>query len=125
MTGAIRHIAINADDVGRAKAFYEAVFGWTFQAWGPPDYYQVRNAGEGLIGALQRRRELRPGAQMLGFEVTLAVDDVDATLAAAAERGGKVIRPAFYLEGVGRLAYIEDTEGNLVGVMQYDAGVFD
>jgi len=125
MAARVRHLALNADDLTRARGFYEAVFGWTFQPWGPPGYYQAHNAGEGLIGALQGRREIKPGAKMLGFEVTLAVDDVDATLKAVTERGGKVMMPAFHLETVGRLAYIEDTEGNLVGVMQYDAGVFD
>jgi predicted enzyme related to lactoylglutathione lyase len=28
------------------------------------------------------------------------------------------------LEGVGELAYFEDTEGNVVGVMQYEPGAF-
>ena len=41
----LRHLAINADDVPRAKAFYESVFGWRFQPWGPPEYYQAHDAG--------------------------------------------------------------------------------
>ena len=45
----LRHLAINADDVQRAKAFYETVFGWRFEPWGPPDYYQAHEAGEGFI----------------------------------------------------------------------------
>ena len=28
--------AIHVDDVDRARAFYEAVFGWVFEPWGPP-----------------------------------------------------------------------------------------
>ncbi len=62
---------------------------------------------------------------MLGFEATMAVDDIAATIAAVEAAGGRVLRPAIYIEGVGRLIYFEDTEGNLVGAMQYDAGVFD
>ena len=30
-----------------------------------------------------------------------------------------------HLEGVGRLLFFEDTEGNLVGAMKYDKGLFD
>jgi len=27
------HFEIHADDPGRARAFYESVFGWGFQQW--------------------------------------------------------------------------------------------
>ena len=39
MTATLRHFAINADDVPRAKRFYEEVFGWSFTPWGPPNFY--------------------------------------------------------------------------------------
>jgi hypothetical protein len=125
MPAKLRHLAINADDVQRAKGFYESVFGWRFEPWGPPDYYQVNNAGEGFRGALQERRELKPGAKMLGFEATLGVKDIQATIAVVEAAGGRILTRPFYIEGVGRLVYFEDTEGNLVGAMQYDKGVFD
>jgi predicted enzyme related to lactoylglutathione lyase len=125
MAARLRHLAINADDVQRAKGFYEAVFGWRFEPWGPLDYYQVKNVGDGFLGALQGRRELKPGHRMLGFEATMAVEDIAATIAAVEAAGGKVVTPPIYIEGVGRLIYFEDTEGNLVGAMQYDPGVFD
>ena len=50
----------------------------------------------------------------------MAVDDLDASMAAVEAAGGRILAPPFYIEGVGRLAYFEDTEGNFVGVMQYD-----
>ena len=116
----LRHLALNADDVERAKAFYETVFGWRFEPWGPPEYYQALNASDGAIAALQHRRELKPGVRMAGFEATLAVENLDAAMAAIEAAGGRILAPPFYIEDVGRLAYFEDTEGNLVGVMQYD-----
>jgi hypothetical protein len=114
-----RHIALNADDVQRAKAFYEGVFGLRFQPWGPPDYYQHRSPGAPTI-ALQSRRELKPGVLMHGAELTLEVDDIAATKAAIEAAGGRVVRPQIYIEGVGKLVYFEDPEGNLLGAMQYD-----
>ena len=36
MPARLRHFSINADDLGRARTFYAAVFGWRFEAWGPP-----------------------------------------------------------------------------------------
>ncbi|HLZ82789.1 MAG TPA: VOC family protein [Caulobacteraceae bacterium] len=125
MPARLRHVAINADDVQRAKAFYETVFGWRFEPWGPPDFYQVKNAGEGFLGALQHRRELKPGAKMLGFEATMGVEDIQATIAAVEAAGGRILTRPYYIEGVGKLVYFEDPEGNFVGVMQYDKGVFD
>jgi hypothetical protein len=121
----LRHFAINADDVQRAKGFYESVFGWTFQPWGPPDFYQIQGAGQGFGGALHGRREIKPGARMIGFEVTMGVDDIDATIAAVEAAGGKVVMGPHHIGTVGTVIYFEDTEGNLVGAMQYDPGIFD
>jgi uncharacterized protein len=120
MAAKLRHLAINADDVQRAKAFYEAVFGWRFEPWGPPEYYQAHEAGEGFLAALQHRRELKPGARMLGFEATMAVEDIAVTVAAIEAAGGRIVTRPIYIDGVGKLVYFEDPEGNLVGVMQYD-----
>lgn len=125
MSATLRHFAINADDVQRAKRFYEGVFDWRFDPWGPPNFYQVKNAGQGLFGALQERRELVPGVRMAGYEASFGVEDLKATIAAIQAGGGKIVMPPYRIEGVGELIYFEDTEGNLVGAMQYDPGVFD
>ena len=124
MPATLRHFAINADDVPRAKRFYEQVFGWTFDPWGPPDFYQIKNAGKGLLGALQGRRELKPGVRVAAYEVSLGVEDLKATIAAVEANGGRILMQPYRIEGVGELIYFEDPEGNLVGAMQYDPGVF-
>ncbi|MCA9821452.1 MAG: hypothetical protein KC470_02510, partial [Dehalococcoidia bacterium] len=52
------HFAIEADDVDRARAFYEGVFGWRFEAWGPPGFYRVLSGtaeAPGIEGALYAR----------------------------------------------------------------------
>ena len=121
MAAKFRHLALNADDPQRAKAFYETVFGWRFEPWGPPEYYQAAGAADGVITALQHRRELKPGVRMAGFEATLAVDNLDASMAAIEAAGGRILAPPFYIQDVGRLAYFEDTEGNQIGACQYEA----
>eukprot|EP01041_Mallomonas_annulata_P034254 gene34254-56992_t len=123
MPATLRHFAINADDVPRAKAFYEGVFGWTFTPWGPPGFYQTRSSGEGHLGALQGRRDVG-GMQMPGMELSFAVDDIKATVTAIEARGGAVLMPPFKIEGVGELMFFRDTEGNVAGAMQYEAGVW-
>lgn len=120
MPATLRHFAINADDVPRARAFYERVFGWTFQPWGPPGFYQVRNAGKGLRGALQDRRALG-GQPMPGIELTFAVEDLAATITQIEAAGGKLLMQPYRIEGVGELVFFLDTEGNIAGAMQYEA----
>jgi len=119
MPATLRHFAINADDVPRAKAFYEQVFGWTFTPWGPPDFYQTRASGEGHIGALQGRRGIG-GQRMPGMEITFGVEDIEATIAAIEAHGGKILMPPFHIETVGHLVFFQDTEGNIAGAMQYE-----
>lgn len=120
MPATLRHFAINADDVPRARAFYEQVFGWSFTPWGPPGFYQVRDAGKGFLGALQGRREVGD-QRMPGMEITFGVDDIQATIAAIEAAGGTILMPPFRIEGVGELTFFRDTEGNIAGAMQYEA----
>ncbi|ATQ41328.1 VOC family protein [Caulobacter mirabilis] len=125
MTTRFRHFAIHADDVQRAKGFYEQALGLEFTPWGPPDFYQIKGVGDGLQGALQQRHEIVAGKRPTAFEATLGVDDLKATVAAIEAAGGRIVMPPYRIEGVGELIYFEDTEGNVCGAMQYEPGVWD
>ena len=120
MPNHIRHFAITADDVERARAFYEAAFGWRCSPYGPPNFYRIDTGG--LPGALQQRAEPLSGAGLRGFECTIGVDDLDAAIDAITRHGGRMLSAPFTIPDAGRLAFFADTEGNRVGVMQYDAG---
>ena len=123
MANHVRHFAVQANDVERARVFYEKVFGWTFEPWGPPDFYLIHTGPDGdpgLQGALQRRQEPLSGTGMRGFECTIAVDDLNTVVGAIAAHGGEVVSSPFTIDGVGRLVFMHDPEGNRVGVMQYD-----
>lgn len=122
MASHIRHFAIQADQVERARAFYASAFGWRFEAWGPPDFYLIHTGPDhdpGLPGALQQRSQPLDGAGARGFECTIGVDDLGAALERITEAGGTVVSDPFVIAQVGTVAYIHDTEGNRVGVMQY------
>ncbi len=120
----VAHFAINADDVDRGRRFYEQVFGWKFQAYGPPGFYMVDEASAKaavpLRGSLQKRRELIPGVPMRGFECTISVDDIHQTKAAIEHNGGRIVMQICTLPAIGRLLFFQDTEGNIAGAMQYD-----
>ena len=120
----VAHFAINADDLDRALRFYQKVFGWKFQAYGPPGFYMVdehsANATVRLRGSLQKRREIVPGVPMRGFECTISVEDIQSTRSAIEKNGGKIVMPTCTLAGVGQLLFFQDPEGNIAGAMQYD-----
>jgi predicted enzyme related to lactoylglutathione lyase len=119
---ALRHFAINADDVPRARAFYERAFGWTYTPWGPPGFYQTRTAGRSLMGALQGRRAIG-GQVMPDIELSFGVDDLDETTARITAGGGQIIMAPFHIETVGSLVFFRDSEGNIAGAMQYEPGM--
>jgi hypothetical protein len=119
MAAHLRHFSINADDVDRGRRFYEAVFGLSFQPWGPPGFYISEDTGGGVSGSIQDRRTIG-GAAMPGLEITFAVDDIPATVAAVEANGGTVIMAPSVIEGVGELIYFKDSEGNIVGAMKYE-----
>jgi predicted enzyme related to lactoylglutathione lyase len=118
------HFEIHADDMDRAQAFYEILFGWTFRSWGDEAYRLVLTGeGPGIDGGMVRRRGAPPvGGEPLGSWVcTVDVEDVDAYVARAQAQSGQVAVPKMAVPGVGWLAYVKDTEGNILGLMQADA----
>ncbi len=74
-----------------------------------------------MQGALQLRQEPLVGSGARGFECTIGVGDLDAVLDLISRHGGEVVSAPYTIDGVGRLAFFHDTEGNRVGVMQYEA----
>jgi uncharacterized protein len=125
MSSNLGFFAVHADDLPRAQRFYERVFGWKFQPWGPPGFFLIQTGppeNPGLPGALQKRHEIVPGTRINGFECTIDVADVDAAAEAVTANGGKVVMPKCEIPTVGWLIKIQDPEGNLVCVKQPAAG---
>ena len=115
--------AIHVDDVDRARIFYEAVFGWVFEPWGPPGFYLIRTGDEaspGVQGLMHKRMEPRTGTGLNGFEPTFSVDDVDAIAAAVEAHGGTITMKKSEIPTVGALIRFLDPEGNDVGAMRYE-----
>lgn len=115
--------AIHADDVSRARAFYEAVFGWRFEPWGPPDFYRIHTGDEaspGILGLMHPREQPRPAGGLNGIEPTFAVEDVDVIAARVEANGGRITWTKSVIPTVGALIRFLDTEGNDIGAMKYE-----
>lgn len=121
MANNIAHFDVGADDVERARRFYERVFGWRFEAWGPPDFYLIHTGppeDPGIHGSVSKRNEPVVG-QGIGWECTIAVDDLAAIKAAIVANGGTIVLDEYEIVGVGRLIRFEDSEGNVACAMRY------
>jgi uncharacterized protein len=118
--------SIHVDDVDRARAFYEAVFGWVFEPWGPPGFYLIHTGNErspGIRGLMHKRQVPRSGTGLNGIEPTFSVENVDDIAARVTANGGKVIMPKSRIPTVGELLRFLDTEGNDIGAMRYESPV--
>ncbi len=107
-------------DVEKAKAFYGELFGWSFKAEKGPNPYTHIMIGEHGVGGLMSLNALEGGAHIpphwLGY---VSVDDVDATLKAATQNGGKVVSPKEEMPDVGTWAVVSDPQGGVVAPMVY------
>jgi predicted enzyme related to lactoylglutathione lyase len=120
------HFEVHAENPERAIQFYQKVFGWEFSKWaGPTDYWLVStgpNDKPGINGGLMRRHGPGPVEMQAVNSYVCTVDStsVDETVKSALANGGTLAHPKMPIPGVGWLAYVKDTEGNIVGIMQSD-----
>jgi hypothetical protein len=123
MPANLASFAIHVDDVDRARAFYEAVFGWKFEPWGPPGFYLIHTGDQdspGIQGLMHRRQQPCTGEGLNGIEATFAVDDIDAIATAVESNGGTITMPKSVIPTVGTLIRFLDPERNDIGAMQYE-----
>lgn len=122
MTPRLTHFAINTDDVPATQTFYESVFGWQFQDYGPPGFVQILDeTTRAPMGAIQQRRQLLDTEPTRGFECTFGVDDVEATRARVLAAGGTILMDRFTISNVGHLIAFQDPGGNPALAMEYDS----
>jgi uncharacterized protein len=122
------HFEIQADDVERAKAFYAAAFGWSFQDYGAvagATYWGVVTGTDdqpGINGGLLARPvpSVPRGTGSNAFVCTVGVDDYDATERRILDAGGQLALPKTALTGMAWQGYYIDTEGNTFGIHQPD-----
>lgn len=122
----VGHFEIHADDPQRAINFYQKAFDWQFNKWeGPQDYWMIKTGAAeapGIDGGLLKRMGPPPndGQAVNAFVCTLLSTQLDEEMNNALAHGGSVAVPKMAVPGVGWLAYVKDTEGNIFGLMQDD-----
>jgi predicted enzyme related to lactoylglutathione lyase len=116
---AIDYIEFTAPDLLIAKVFYQTVFGWRFNDYGP-DYCGIQHPTQpGLeVGGFARNDEAARASNPL---VILYSDDLEATLDKVTRAGGQIAQPIFEFPG-GRRFHFTDPSGNLLGVWTPNSG---
>ncbi len=120
------HFEIHVADVEKANTFYSGLFGWTFSLMPGAEEMEYhlaegRDIGTGkgcTVGILRRSDQAHEaGSAVRGGTMTFEVDDCDATYEWALANGGAEALPPMDYEGIGRCAYVEDGQGNIVGMI--------
>jgi len=103
-------------DVEKAKTFYGSAVGWSFDAMPMPNgTYWVAMMGDKPVGGIFPMNGPEFAGMSERWVSYLAVDDVDARLKKATASGGKIMKPAFDIPGIGRIAFVEEPGGAMIG----------
>lgn len=116
---------LHTPDAAAAAAFYAPVLGWNVRDSGMQDKkYTLVSVGETPVGGLLEKPPAAfaagEHARWLGY---LGVSDVDAHCRRVWQAGGKVLRAAEEIPGVGAFAVVADTQGAVFVLFQPAAGV--
>jgi len=95
------YIELPTTDMAAMKAFYTAVFGWSYVDYGP-SYAAITGAGvDGGFDANTDRAPSRTGALVVIYS-----DDVEASLEAVKAAGGEITVPIFNFPGGKRFHFV-------------------
>jgi uncharacterized protein len=101
----------------RAKRFYQETIGWSFERSATPDghdYWVATMDGRPVAGLFPLTSPRFDGVPESWMSF-LAVDDVDARVAKAAEAGAELVMPIFDVPNVGRIAMLREPGGAGIG----------
>ncbi|HEY4536743.1 MAG TPA: VOC family protein [Enteractinococcus sp.] len=108
---ALSYIEFGVTDLQATRVFYESVFGWEFNDYGP-NYSGIKSPdGAFEVGGLNpHARPSETGPLVLIFS-----HDLDATVQAVESAGGTIIESPYAFPGGRRFEFI-DPSGNRLGV---------
>lgn len=119
------HFEIPAEDLERAKAFYRNNFGWKLNQLGPEmgNYVLVQTGPTDEKGMPEDKAFINGGLMKRDPSASspvlvIAVADADATVEKVKKSGGRLVGEIMDIPNVGRYARIQDTEGNVIGVIK-------
>jgi predicted enzyme related to lactoylglutathione lyase len=116
------------DDVTVARAFYEGLFGWSFEETTGPagnDYVLIRGADGSWVGGMVELADPPGGEDYSRWLGYMSVPDVDAAAAATAATGGEVLVGPRDFGQIARAAAVKDPQGAVFGLVRSRVGDLD
>lgn len=112
--GTINWTELWTSDIKAAQAHYGKILGWTFEDMpGAEGGYKLAKLGDETICGLFEWQDAQSNRWFTHF----TVDDADKAVAANVGAGGSVIKPAFDIPMIGRVAILVDPTGTMFGVI--------
>lgn len=112
MGARVVHFEIGCRDANAASAFYRELFGWTVTDEG--DSASIETGAPGGITGHINTMQREPSNYTIFY---VAVDDIEDAVLKAEALGGKTLLPIIPIPQ-GRFTWIQDVEGNTIGLIQ-------
>jgi predicted enzyme related to lactoylglutathione lyase len=110
------------DDLDAARAFYGALFGWTFEhSSGKGGRYLLARSGKVYVAGIVEVRARKGATKMSRWLPYVSVDNLDGSLAKASAAGARMAVAASNVN-FGRVAAIIDPEGAVLGLARSNIG---
>ncbi len=107
-------------DTEAAKAFYDAVFGWTYE-FDASNYGLCLRDGRGQAGMMAIDESW--GDVPSNWAVYFMVEDVETAVAKVKELGGNMLVPATAAGEMGKFSVVQDPQGGVFTVMEFNGPV--
>src|SRR5688572_19956352 len=108
-------VDVSTRDIPSSVEFYSMLFGWEAYDQGAEagNYHMLRKGGLDVAGLGPAQMD-----QPAAWSTYIAVDDVDAAAAAVTAAGGTVMMPVMDVFDKGRMTFVSDPTGAVVGLWQ-------
>lgn len=109
------HLELNSSNLGKAKEFYGALFGWQFQDMdmGPAGIYSTFKPDSGPGGGMTSM----PGGNQ-GWLAYVGVEDIHAATGKARSLGATIIHDSQEIPNVGWMSILTDPTGSTIAMFQ-------
>jgi len=112
------HFEIPANDLNRARSFYNKLFGWEIhEVPGRKDYLLIASNGQERVSSSIIKRFNPRQTTIIYFDVP----SVEKCSSRIQELGGKIVVPKKPVPGIGYFAICHDTENNSFGIWEEDS----
>jgi uncharacterized protein len=113
-------VDLQTTDQDAGKKFYASLLGWSYDDQPMPQggRYSMALVNGETVAAIAPMPPGAPEGMPPMWNTYIAVDDVDATLEKVGPAGGQVLMPAMDVGDAGRMAFVADPTGAVVGLWQ-------